>query len=84
MSDPTLQDRLRNNHHDHADQICHEAADRIAELESALKDIVSPISAMQRDLQEGELLHGIMAYALSQDVNYLQSIAARALEGSKP
>jgi len=39
MSDPTLQDRLRNNHHDHADQICHEAADRIDELEAICRNV---------------------------------------------
>lgn len=45
----------------------------------ALHNIENPILAMQESLPEGAVLNGGMACQLSEDHNYLQSIARKAL-----
>jgi len=66
MSDPTLQDRLRNNHHDHADQICHEAADRIAELEAILEPLQNSVDKAE---SLGRKVQDWVAYAKQLEVD---------------
>lgn len=46
----------------------------------ALEDIVDPIAAMKRNLQDGEVLHGARAVGLSVDPYYLREIAQSALD----
>ena len=45
----------------------------------ALRDIVDPIGAARRALKEDERLNGQYAYLMSNDANYLKSIAEKAL-----
>jgi hypothetical protein len=60
-------------------------AGRIGELEAALAEISDPISFMRKRAEaEGNMLNGQMAVTLSQDHNFLKSIARAALAaGSK-
>jgi hypothetical protein len=49
----------------------------------ALEEIAAPISAMKRRAEaKGEKLDGIVAKALSRDLDYLQSIAMRAFDAA--
>ena len=60
-------------------QACHEAADEIERLRGALADIINPIGAMQRDLEDGYQLDGAMAVALANDPEHYKRIARAAL-----
>jgi hypothetical protein len=54
--------------------------ERIEKLEAALREIDDPISFMRRRAKaEGGVLNGQMAITLSQDHNFLKSIAREAL-----
>ena len=60
-------------------QACVEAADEIERLRTALGDIINPIGAMQRDLEEGYDLNGAMAVAMANDPEHYKRIARAAL-----
>ena len=53
-----------------------EASQRLLE---ALKEISDPIAYMRARLKPGEVLNGQMANSLSNDPNFLKSIAREAL-----
>lgn len=46
----------------------------------ALKDIIAPISMMERNLKDGEKLDGMMAVNLQNNAQYLREIATDALK----
>lgn len=56
-----------------------EAATEIERLRMALGDIINPIGAMQRDLEEGYVLNGAMAVAMANDPEHYKRIARAAL-----
>ena len=57
--------------------------DKLKITEQALRDIVDPIGAMKRDLEDGYELNGQMAYEMSIDPNYLKDVASKALREIK-
>lgn len=56
------------------------AEEALKEAAIALEEIVNPIKFMRERLKEGEKLEGTYAVILSQDHNYLKSIAQKALD----
>ena len=52
---------------------------RIAALEKALRDIIDPVSAMQRDLQPGYRLDGAAALRAADRPETYKDIARKAL-----
>lgn len=82
------------DHHSEGEYIlsCHEKLVRYANkslaaqdgLVEALREIASPIEYMQkRAEQDGAMIDGQMAVRLSNDADYLKSIAAKALSAIK-
>lgn len=57
--------------------------DKLRIMEQALRDIVNPIEAMKRDIEDGYELNGLLAYELSNDPNYLKDVASKALREIK-
>lgn len=55
------------------------AADRIAELETALRKIADPIAWLKANLEPGQQLDGGGAYALNNDPTWLKKVARDAL-----
>lgn len=53
----------------------------VEKLAEALQEIINPIEKMRKDLKEDERLEGMYAVQLSNDANYLKSIAKKALAG---
>lgn len=60
--------------------VCHQEPCDLQVTSQALRDILDPISKMKRQLKADEQLDGIYAIKLSEDPNYLKSIAKNALE----
>lgn len=58
-------------------------AEEIERLRKALEEIANPIEFMRKRLKEGEQLNGQYAVMLSQDHNFLKSIAKDAFKGEK-
>ena len=56
-----------------------EAAAELERLRGALADIINPIGAMQRDLEDGYRLDGAMAVAMANDPEHYKRIARAAL-----
>jgi len=56
-----------------------ECLDEIERLRGVLADIINPIGAMQRDLEDGYQLDGAMAVALANDPEHYKRIARAAL-----
>ena len=56
-----------------------ECLDEIERLRTALGDIINPIGAMQRDLEDGYDLNGAMAVAMANDPEHYKRIARAAL-----
>ena len=61
------------------DEVVCECLDEIDRLRSVLADIINPIGAMQRDLEEGYDLNGAMAVAMANDPEHYKRIARAAL-----
>ena len=59
--------------------LCQEAAEEIERLRGALADIINPIGAMRRDLEDGYELNGAMAVAMANDPEHYKRIARDAL-----
>jgi hypothetical protein len=60
-------------------EVVRECLDEIERLRSALADIINPIGAMQRDLEDGYRLDGAMAVAMANDPEHYKRIARAAL-----
>jgi len=56
-----------------------EAATESERLLTALGDIINPIGAMRRDLEDGYELNGAMAVAIANDPEHYKRIARDAL-----
>ena len=48
-------------------------------LVTALEEIISPIPYMEKRLEEGERLNGLVAVQLAEDAEYLRDIAYKAV-----
>jgi len=60
-------------------EVVRECLDEIERLRTALGDIINPIGAMQRDLEDGYQLDGAMAVAMANDPEHYKRIARAAL-----
>lgn len=60
--------------------ICNDCPYDLLVTSQALRDIIDPVSKMKRELKSNEQLNGVQAVKLSEDHNYLKSIAKNALE----
>lgn len=60
--------------------VCHQEPSDLQVTSQALRDILDPISKMIRELKPNEQLNGTYTMKLSEDPNYLKSIAKNALE----
>lgn len=60
-------------------EVVRECLDEIERLRTALGDIINPIGAMQRDLEDGYDLNGAMAVAMANDPEHYKRIARAAL-----
>lgn len=60
--------------------VCHQEPCDLQVTSQALRDVLDPISKMKRKLKPDEQLNGAYAIKLSEDPNYLKSIAKNALE----
>ena len=59
-------------------EVVRECLDEIERLRTALGDIINPIGAMQRDLEDGYDLNGAMAVAMANDPEHYKRIARAA------
>lgn len=57
--------------------------DKLKVAMQALEDIVDPIGALERDLEEGCTLNGQMALSISNDPVHLKGIVDKALRTIK-
>ena len=48
-------------------------------LATALEEIIAPIPFMEKRLEEGERLNGLVAVQLAEDAEYLRDIAYKAV-----
>lgn len=57
---------------------------KLEAYQRAMMEILYPVAAMRKQLQEGEVLDGYMAIQLAQDPAYLRNIAEKVIRENDP